>query len=447
MTVGQYSQCVDAGVCEMPKKLESLAYPGILDGSSEENDAENLPMVYVTQGQAAAYCDWAGMRLPTEAEWKAAAAMSDGAKLSEKNVNCIGTDRKTLIQDNARKVLTVPVTSFRRNSASIYGMVQMAGNVWEWTANGEDDGTALALGGGWNSYPDAIGAGAEMLTLADYAADNIGFRCFADADMITTDDFELSEVSPAVLANPDLWREEGLRVMDEAEMAYIPAGTFTMGVPNGAVDEKPAHEVTLSAYWIDIYEVTNRQYALCVADGACTLPHETKSFRNASYYGNPDFDDYPVVAVDRDQAEAYCSWANTRLPTEAEWEYAAKGPDGNAYPWGTTFDSKVLNYSGNGNYDTLAVTANPDDVSDFGIFDLGGNVAEWIQDRYQDNWYTVTDQPADPTGPSYGSYYVIRGSSAQGPENNARTADRFYAINTSYALDRGFRCAVSEDQE
>ena len=438
VTVEQYAQFADAEAWNMPEMLEKRAYPGILDS----DDAEKLPMVFVTRDQAAAYCEWAGMRLPTADEWKAAAVLPDGRKLNETNTNCVGTDRSTLGTGAAQTALTVPVTAFRRNNASVYGMVQMAGNVWEWAADSEKTGTAAAFGGAWNSYPENVGTVAELETLEDYAADNIGFRCFADADMLTADRFEISEVSAAVLSNPDLWREEGVRVKDDAEMAYIPASSFMMGVPGGAVDEKPVHEVSLSAYWIDIYEVTNGQYALCVADGACTEPHETKSFRNASYYGDPAFANYPVVAVDRAQAEAYCAWANTRLPTEAEWEYAAKGPDGNTYPWGNVFQPKSLNYSGNGNYDTLAVGDSPEDVSAFGIFDMGGNVSEWILDRYQENWYSVTDQPSDPTGPANGNYYVIRGGSAQTAENNARTADRFYALNTSYSLDRGFRCAV-----
>ena len=227
-------------------------------------------------------------------------------------------------------------------------------------------------------------------------------------------------------------------------MVYIPSAVFNMGVTNGQIDEKPVHEVTLSAYWIDAYEVNNEQYKLCVDEGVCTEPHETKSLRQGAYFGDPAFSNYPVIAVDRQQAAAYCEWAGMRLPTEAEWEYAAKGPDGTTYPWGAAFVSGNLNYSGNGNYDTLAVNANPEDVSAFGVFDLGGNVSEWVGDRYQENWYSVTDQPIDPTGPENGNYYVIRGGSAQTGDNNVRTTDRFYGLGTSYSLDRGFRCAVTE---
>lgn len=438
VTVGQYARCAADDGCEMPEGLETLAYP------SEEIDTENLPMVYVTFEQAAAYCEWAGMRLPTVSEWKTAAIPADGMEYTSANANTVGTNRRAYIHTEEQRALTVPVTAFR-SGASATGMVQMAGNVWEWASPDQaGSSAAAALGGAWNSYPESVGPDAEMETLPGYAADNIGFRCFADPETLTSEKFEVSTTDVEVLLNPGLWSAKGVRAKDNAEMVYIPAAVFSMGAANGAVDEKPTHEVTLSAYWIDAHEITNEQYALCVAEGVCTEPHETKSLRQASYYGNPAFNNYPVIAVDRMQAQTYCEWAETRLPTEAEWEYAAKGPDGNAYPWGNSFISANLNYSGNGNYDTLAVNASPEDVSSLGVYNLGGNVSEWVFDRYQENWYSVTDQPIDPTGPETGNYYVIRGASAQTGENNARTADRFYANGTSFGLDRGFRCAVKE---
>lgn len=439
VTVEQYKQCAEADACDMPEALFELAYAGL------DDDADKLPMVYVTNEQAAAYCEWAGMRLPSAAEWKAAAGYSGSVEFTPANVNAVGTNRRAYIHSEDQQALTVPVTVFR-TGASDYGMVQMAGNVWEWTAPDADPAVSYAMGGAWNSYLSAVGPDAQMEAFSGYAADNVGFRCFADMSSLDPADFEVSETDVEVLLNPGLWAEKGVRAKDNAPMVYIPAATFSMGVANSSIDEKPVHDVTLSAYWIDAYEVTNEKYALCVADGVCTEPHETKSFRQPSYYGNPAFNHYPVIAVDHEQAETYCEWAETRLPTEAEWEYAVKGEEGNTYPWGSAFVAANLNYSGNGNYDTLAVNANPDDVSSFGVYDLGGNVSEWVLDRYQENWYSVTDQPVDPIGPENGSYYVIRGGSAQTAENNVRAADRFYGIGTSFSLDRGFRCAVKDEQ-
>lgn len=235
------------------------------------------------------------------------------------------------------------------------------------------------------------------------------------------------------------------REKDHGRMVFIPGGIFSMGAANGAIDERPVHEVTLSGFFMDLYEVTNEQYEFCVNDGVCTKPHETKSLRHTNYFGNPLYNHYPVIAVDRDQAVTFCEWVGGRLPTEAEWEYAAKGPEGNAYPWGPSFIAANLNYNGNGDYDTLAVNDMPEDVSFFGVYNLGGNVSEWVQDRYQENWYALTNQPIDPTGPTAGGYYVIRGGSAQTGQNNARTADRFFALAATYSLDRGFRCVLPKN--
>lgn len=436
VTVGQYEKCVEDDFCEMPAALYAEAYPEM------EGKADKLPMVSVSNSQAAAYCEWAGMRLPKISEWRKAAESPEGMQYTASNANVVGTNRRSYIHDSTQQALTIPVTVFR-SGASVYGMVQMAGNVWEW-AETEDEKIYAALGGAWNSYPTAVGQDAIMEALPGYSADNIGFRCFADPAQLDPNDFEVSETDVEVLLNPGLWAEKGVRAKDNAQMVLIDSASFNMGVPNEAIDEKPVHEVTLSSYWIDVFEITNEQYALCIAEGACTEPHEIKSLRQASYFGNPAFNYYPIIAVDKDQAAAYCEWAGGRLPTEAEWEYAAKGVEGNLYPWGSTFIADKLNYSGNGNYDTLAVNANPEDVSSFGVYNLGGNVSEWVSDRYQEDWYTVTKQTIDPTGPEIGNYYVIRGGSAQTGENNARTADRFFALGSSYSLDRGFRCAVPD---
>lgn len=147
-------------------------------------------------------------------------------------------------------------------------------------------------------------------------------------------------------------------------MAYIPAGEFTMGGSADAAlaeckkyrpnpdecnrdwftDEEPAHPVTLDAFWIDQYEVTNARYAECVAAGSCTPPAETKSYTRDSYYNNPEFVDYPVIYVDWNQAKSYCEWRGGRLPKEAEWEKAARGTDGRTYPWGNDFDGGRTNF-------------------------------------------------------------------------------------------------------
>ena len=103
------------------------------------------------------------------------------------------------------------------------------------------------------------------------------------------------------------------------EMVYVPAGKFIMGSENGYDDQKPVRQVYLDSYWIDKYEVSNAQYALCVASGACTKPSLTKSQTRNNYYGNPDYDNYPVIQIDWHQSQAYCQWVGGDLPTEAQW--------------------------------------------------------------------------------------------------------------------------------
>ena len=115
---------------------------------------------------------------------------------------------------------------------------------------------------------------------------------------------------------------------DGAKMVYIPQGEFTMGLGDRDYSSNPAHKVVLDAYWIDQTEVTNAMYAKCVADGICKEPTDQSSATHSSYYGSSEFDDYPVIHVDWNMAKSYCEWRGDKLPTEAQWEKAARGTDG-----------------------------------------------------------------------------------------------------------------------
>ena len=114
-------------------------------------------------------------------------------------------------------------------------------------------------------------------------------------------------------------------------MVWVPAGEFTMGSNDGNSDEQPVHTVYLDDYWIDQTEVTNVQYAACVVGGPCDPPSSSSS--RDSYYGNPDYDNYPVIHVSWDDSDTYCAWRDARLPTEAEWEKVTRGDDGRTFPW------------------------------------------------------------------------------------------------------------------
>ncbi|HOU00771.1 MAG TPA: bifunctional serine/threonine-protein kinase/formylglycine-generating enzyme family protein, partial [Anaerolineaceae bacterium] len=200
--------------------------------------------------------------------------------------------------------------------------------------------------------------------------------------------------------------------VDGMTLVYVPAGEFTMGSPDGVgiSDEHPQHQVYLDAYWIDQTEVTNAMYEECVNDGDCTEPSSYSSYTRDSYYGNTQYADYPVIYVNWNQAQDYCEWAGRELPTEAQWEKAARGTDGRIYPWGDgSPDESLANFAGIIG-DTTEVGSYPDGASPYGALDIAGNVWEWVLDRYGEAYYSDS-LTSNPVGPSIGITRVLRGGS------------------------------------
>jgi serine/threonine-protein kinase len=227
-------------------------------------------------------------------------------------------------------------------------------------------------------------------------------------------------------------------------MVYVPAGKFRMGSTHAELQafntERPQHEVDLDAFWIDKLEVTNAMYIKCVDAGKCTAPKERKSWTRISYFGNPQYDNYPIIYVTRENAAQYCSFADKRLPTEAEWEKAARGTDGQIYPWGNMFDSTRLNSYEGDRGDTTAAGSYPGGESPYGAMDMAGNVWEWVADWYGPDSYKDAET-VNPTGPDWGQFSVVRGGSWRQYNGLARAASRFN-VPPGFCCDSvGFRCA------
>ncbi len=249
-------------------------------------------------------------------------------------------------------------------------------------------------------------------------------------------------------------------------MAFVPEGPFTMGSDTLGEDEQPVRQVYLDAYWLDQYEVTNAQFADFVQaeDYQTTAEQqgwgwvlEDEALQEATgatwqHPHGPESDiadkmDHPVVLVSWADAMAYCTWAGKRLPTEAEWEKAARGPDlagENAFAWGASFDSQKANTSEFGEQDTLPVGSfSPAGDAPYGVADMTGNVGEWVADWYSAGYYSRSSSD-NPLGPTEGSEKILRGGSWFFEALYAQTAFR-YNINPEYTYNfAGFRCAMSD---
>ena len=223
---------------------------------------------------------------------------------------------------------------------------------------------------------------------------------------------------------------------DSADMARIPAGSFEMGSEEADSDEKPVHTVNISEFWMDKYEVTNGKYKKCVDAGSCRAPSDSKSYTRSSYYGDSMYANYPVIYVDWSQAKSYCEWQGGRLPTEAEWEYAARGGlRGMKYPNGDSISQSEANYSGS---DTVKVGSY--DPNGYGLYDMADNVWEWTNDWYDENYYKNSPS-SNPQGPTSGAFRVVRGGSWARHTSYLSVSPRFRYPTTHRYDSLGFRCA------
>jgi formylglycine-generating enzyme required for sulfatase activity len=250
----------------------------------------------------------------------------------------------------------------------------------------------------------------------------------------------------AWVAGPAQAQQKKITGEDGAPMVLVPAGEFTMGSNDGRGDETPVHQVYLDAYYLDKYEVTVGQYANFLKATGFNGPPMWATMDQPSHQKRP------IVNVDWSDASNYCEWAGKRLPTEAEWEKAARGTDGRIYPWGNDPpDPLRANYGQekwNNHTALLPVGQLKDGKSPYEIYDLAGNVWEWVSDWYDPDYY-ATSPPQNPKGPENGKYRVLRGGSWDLAPEHLRSTRRDFNIplaptyeSPAYRnFNSGFRCA------
>jgi formylglycine-generating enzyme required for sulfatase activity len=255
---------------------------------------------------------------------------------------------------------------------------------------------------------------------------------------------------------------EMISEIDRMEMIFVPAGIFVMGSNDGEFDEKPSHEVYLNDYWIDKFEVNHKQFSDFVSRtsyitdaeiSGCSYFSSYKCEKNINWR-NPSIvsgwintgPDSPVIHVSWNDAIAYCSWAGRELPTEAQWEKAARGTDKRIYPWGNELPNDELANFNRNNVGITKVTMFMNGISPYGAQNMAGNVWEWVYDRYDSNYYSSQSSWINPIGPSSGSFGIIRGGSWNNGSDDLRSSRRSW-LGISYTNSSiGFRCVFNPNE-
>ena len=242
---------------------------------------------------------------------------------------------------------------------------------------------------------------------------------------------------------------------DGVTLVYVPEGEFLVGShwsdPLAVEGERPQQLIYLPAFWIDQTEVTNAQYRKCVTVGLCSEPSRLSSATRKRYFRNSKYDEYPVIWVDWSQARDYCEWAGRRLPTDVEWEKAARGTDGRWYPWGDEpVDAMLVTGKARANFgtimrDTTMVGTYQTGASPYGVLDMSGNVAEWVSDFYRSHYYQYAQWLTATLESEWrfrGGQHGVRNGSWNGSLVSIRAAHRGFSARDDYAShDLGFRCA------
>lgn len=446
----------------------------------------NRPLESVTWAGAAAYCAWRAARLPGEAEWEYAARGPDGLLYPWGNEFVADKVVRATYEE-------IPEVGSKPQGASWVGALDMSSSLFEWTNSlyapypydaadgrevGLDTGSAgerVMRGGSWyhmEGMHDDVSATARFRALPYQAASSYGLRCARSLDPSRTTpagsqrtttpaqpDFPAAECLAAGLpasactgvSSNDEWAPL-IREFDGIPMVLVPAGCYTMGSTEAQIevaltlmdrrglyqDEQPAHRQCFSApFWIDLYEVTNRQYG------------------SYGWWRGPD---QPRESIPWFEADVYCRARGARLPTEVEWEYAARGPDNLLYPWGNTFDGTRLNFcdlhctypGADPGYDdgyrtTAPVGTYPAGASWVGALDMAGNVWEWVSGLLLEYPYDPADGREVTVKEDSTSLRMVRGGARLDPAYVVRSANRNARPPTQSTALYGFRCARSFD--
>jgi formylglycine-generating enzyme required for sulfatase activity len=246
---------------------------------------------------------------------------------------------------------------------------------------------------------------------------------------------ETPGLEAAVLAGPQAG--SSMPWLDGSTLVYVPSGEFKMGTGAGNSPEKTVY---LDGYWIYSTPVTNKMYSQCVATGNCAPPAQEIG---SPVYTNPQYGDFPVVGVTWDMSSNYCAWAQAQLPTEAQWEKAARGDSGAVFPWGIDDPScSLLNFKGCLGH-TSSVLDFGDGRSPYGAYDMAGNVFQWVNDFYDEHAYD-TMEARNPTGPASGDSHGVRGSSFETEAALLPSGVRHFGAAGYASGELGFRCAVTQ---
>ncbi len=458
--------------------------------SSEPNEPRNCVNWY----DARDFCEARGARLPTEAEWAYAARGPDGLLYPWGNEFVAAN----VVYGNIKETRAV---GSRPDGASWVGALDMSGNLWEWTnsiyadypynANdGREDpnntsGHRVLRGGSFFNAAENVSLTKRHWNHPTYVDSINGFRCAYDATYNAVSQAEDAPLTNIEKTNPLEIAQEGVttnsdwepysEIMNGVAMVLVPAGVFMMGsdeteqqfayelclesAQNGAYCEKtwfeklgPASvQVFGEPFWIDETEVTRAMYQLCIEAGVCDVTPASDFSTETNH---------PIDHVTWFQAKQYCEWREARLPTEAEWEYAARGPYGLKFPWGNEFIATFANHCdincGQSNWargmfvnmdndDGFAgvapVGSYPAGASWVGALDMAGNEWEWTNTIFMDYPYNKDDgreDTSDTTSPR-----VLRGGSLFNASYHLHSADRIHNIPTIEDHGIGFRCARS----